>query len=315
MQGPTIRNILTVDVEDWTQSVLDVNAPLTDCFIANTHKVLEHFVERAVCATFFVLGLAAEKAPRLVREICKAGHEVQSHGYGHRLIRTQTPREFAEDVTRSKKLLEDITGRRVTGYRAPAFSIGRTTLWALDILLDCGFEYDSSLCPVQTPRYGIEGIPRSMHLLHTPLGRQIIELPVATYRAMGQLAPAGGGGYARLWPYPILRGAVRQLNALGAPAVMYLHPYEYNPVELGSLPVRIPWRLRLHQSMGRRHVRGRVDRLIREFSWGPANHWTANSGPIPRFDCASLDPSPTRSAGVADGDTIGQRPTVLRFGA
>lgn len=288
MQASMVPNILTIDVEDWIQSVFDVEAPLTVGFVGNTHKVLEHLGERGVRATFFVLGLAAEKSPQLVREIVAAGHEVQSHGYGHRLVGTQTRREFREDVTRSKKLLEDLTGCRVFGYRAPAFSIGRSTLWALDVLIECGFDYDSSLCPVQTPRYGIPGIPRDVHVLRTPSGQALIEFPVATYRILGRLIPAGGGGYARLWPYPLLRGAVRQLNIMEAPAVFYVHPYEYSPAEIDSLPVAVPWGLRLHQTLGRSRVRNRLDRLLGEFSFGPAKDWMTRTAAMPEFDSARL---------------------------
>lgn len=283
-----IRNILTVDVEDWIQSVYDPSAPLTDHFIRNTHCVLEHFHELGAHATFFVLGLAAEKCPSLVREIRDAGHDVQSHGYGHRLAHSQSPTEFRSDLERGKKLLEDVLGQTVVGYRAPAYSIGLRNLWCMDAVAECGFEYDASLCPVVMPRYGIAGIPRVPHRLITLGGRRLVELPVTTLRVFGRLIPAGGGGYARLWPMSVLRAAIRQMNRLGAASMFYMHPYEYNPDEIAALPIRVPWRMRLHQNLGRRHFRDRVDQLLRAEPFGSVAEWRALSQPMPEFALSTL---------------------------
>jgi len=296
MSDSRTSNILTIDVEDWIQSVFDVDAPLTDHFVANTHMVLEHLATRGVHATFFVLGLAAEKAPQLVREIQAAGHEIQSHGYGHRLVTTQTPAQFKSDVSRSMRVLEDITGGAIVGYRAPAFSIGADNLWALDVLADCGMQFDASLCPVRTPRYGLPGIPRVPHRLRTPTGYSLMEFPTATRRFAGRVLPAGGGGYARLWPYALLRGTVEQLNRADAPAVLYMHPYEYNPGELSDLPVSIPWRTRLHQTLGRRKLRARMDRLLTEFRFCTVKAWLAARSTVLEFDVSELRPDPHRSA-------------------
>lgn len=263
-----ILNALTVDVEDWLQSTVDTALPLTDHFHGNTHRVLEAFAKRDVRGTFFVLGLAAEKAPGLIREIQQAGHEIQSHGYGHELLHTITPEHFRADVDRSKKLLEDITGEPIVGYRAPAFSITRRTLWALDVLVECGFQYDSSICPVKTKRYGIAGAPRYPHRLRTPAGYTIVELPIATYQVGGRLLAMGGGGYIRLFPYGVIRRAVRQINRAQWAAAIYMHPYEYNPGELRKLDYPLSWKLRLHQGLGRRRFRHKVDRLLREFRFG-----------------------------------------------
>ncbi len=266
--GAIINNALTVDVEDWIQSVHDVTAALTDRFVRNTHKVLGLLAERGVSATFFVLGLAAEKSPTLVREIHDAGHEVQSHGYGHRLIHTQSPAEFREDVTRSKRLLEDLLGVPITGYRGPAFSITERTRWSLDILAEEGFRYDSSIFPIAMPRYGISGTPREPHVVTTSSGRTLIEVPVCCLRVAGIRIPAGGGGYLRLWPYSVTSAAVRQMNAEGKAAVLYIHPYEFAPNEVSELGVRISHRRRLHQSLGRSGIPGKIGRLLGEFSFG-----------------------------------------------
>ena len=287
MNAP-IRNILTVDVEDWIQSVYDNSAPLTEHFVRNTHTVLEHLAARGVHATFFVLGLAAEKSPSLVRTIQDAGHEVQSHGYSHKLVHTQSPGAFRHDIEESKKLLEDIIGRAVVGYRAPAYSIGARNLWALDVIAECGFEYDASLCPAVTPRYGMPGIPRTPHQLVTLRGRRLLELPVTTLSGLGRLWPAGGGGYARLWPVSLLRGAVRQMNALGAPSVFYMHPYEYNHGELHELSTRIPLKTRLHQSLGRRCFRRRVDQLLQSVPFGTVAAWRDRAVDVREFNIASL---------------------------
>ena len=263
-----IRNALTIDVEDWVQSVYDVSAALTDRFVRNTRAVLELLAAHEVRATFFVLGLAAEKAPELVREIAAAGHEVQSHGYAHRLVHTQTAAAFREDVVRSKRVLEDIAGVAVTGYRAPAFSITSATLWALDVLAEAGFRYDSSVFPVRMRRYGIAGAPRSLHRLMTPRGRELIEVPVCSRRIGPLRLPTGGGGYLRMWPYAVTRAAIQRMNDAGEAAVLYIHPYEFAPNELRELGVEIPWKTRLHQGLGRRGVPAKVSRLLGEFRFG-----------------------------------------------
>lgn len=283
-----VLNAITVDVEDWLQSVVDPTLPLTDRFQANTHKVLEALARRNTRATFFVLGLAAEQAPHLVRQIVAAGHEVQSHGYGHVLIHRQTRAEFRADVERSRKLLEDISGQAVFGYRAPGFSITARTLWALDVLVESGFRYDSSIFPVRMPRYGIAGAPYYPHRLRTPGGAEIIELPVASWRVGWRRVPTGGGGYFRLWPYCVLRRGVRELNRAGHPAVVYMHPYEYSAAEIGQLGRPISWRTRLHQGPGRHGFPRKVDRLLGEFRFGmlreviaSATDWAAHGHRFP----------------------------------
>lgn len=267
-ENTRVLNAVTVDVEDWLQSTVDPNLPLTDRFRANTHRVMDALAARGVHGTFFVLGLAAEKAPELVREIHAVGHDVQSHGYGHRLVHTLTPDEFRVDLERSKKLLEDIIGQEVYAYRAPAFSIGLENLWALDVLAETGFRFDSSIFPLRTGRYGIDGAPPYPHTLRTPAGHELKEFPVASYKIPGRRIPVGGGGYYRLFPYFVLRRGIRQLNDAGHPATIYMHPYEYSPDEIGTLNHRLSWKLRLHQELGRRRFPGRVDRALADFRFG-----------------------------------------------
>ena len=272
----TPLNAITIDVEDWVQSVLDPNLPLTDRFVRNTHRVLELLESHGVRGTFFVLGLAAEKAPELVREIQRAGHEVQSHGYGHQLIHTLDRDAFRSDLERSRKLLEDITGQPITGYRAPAFSITQETLWALDVLVECGFRYDSSIVPVKTRRYGIDGASWFPHRLQTPSGYELMEWPVASWQMAGVRRPIGGGGYFRLYPFALIRKAISQIHRSQAPAVIYMHPYELAPEELSELPYRVPWKLRLHQSLGRRGFARKMHRLLTEFRFGPIRSVSAS---------------------------------------
>jgi len=274
-------NAITVDVEDWLQGAYDPRLPVTERFRRSTRRILQVLADRGVRGTFFVLGLAAEKSPELVREIQQAGHEVQSHGYGHRHVHRITPAEFREDLDRSRRLLEDITGERVAGYRAPAFTIGLGNLWALDVLVEAGFRYDCSIFPLKTSRYGIDGAPRYPHRLRTPSGGEIIEIPVASYRWCGRVWPTGGGGYFRLHPYPILRASVRQLHAAGHPAVIYFHPYEYDASEMREIDYPVPWRKRLQQGLGRRGFPRKIERLLSDFRFGRISDLLAEQRDLP----------------------------------
>jgi polysaccharide deacetylase family protein (PEP-CTERM system associated) len=260
---------ISVDVEDWFQSTIDARAALSDRFERSTAKVLEAFAAAGVRGTFFVLGLAAEKAPHVVRQIAEAGHEIQSHGYAHRLNYDLAPAEFREDVVRARKLLEDLAGREVFGYRAPCFTIDERNLWVLDILAETGHRYDSSIFPQKTSRYGIDGYPPEPRIVTTPLGRRLVEAPVACFDWLGKRRPVGGGGYFRLWPYWVIRKAWRQLEAVGRPGVVYFHPYEYDVLEMSAYRVRVGLAQRIHQGLGRRGFPGKIDRLLRDFRFGP----------------------------------------------
>lgn len=277
-------NAVSVDVEDWLQSTIDAHLPLTDRFYHNTNKILDAFARRAVHGTFFVLGLAAEKAPEMVRAIAAAGHEVQSHGYGHELVHTLTPAQFRADLDRAKKLIEDITGLAITGYRAPAFSIRRDNLWALDVLVETGHTYDSSIFPVNMKRYGIGDAPYQPHVAITPSGYRLTELPVACYRIIGRRVPVGGGGYFRLFPYALIRRAISQLRAERQPATIYMHPYEYDPIEFAELNYPVPWKTRLHQGLGRRSFPGKVDRMLGEFSFGTMREVIESLRDLPEYE-------------------------------
>ncbi len=230
-------NALTVDVEEHFQvSAFESVVRREDWdghesrVVSNTERLLDLFDEVDVRATFFCLGWVAERQPALIREIVRRGHEVGSHGYSHRLIYEQTPSEFREELLRSKRLLEELTSGAVEGHRAASFSIGRSNLWALDVIAECGFRYDSSLFPVVHDRYGIPGAPRGIYRLTTPAGHSLIEIPPSTLAVGSRTLPVAGGGYLRLYPGWLTSWAIRRLNRQEArPAVVYVHPWEVDP--------------------------------------------------------------------------------------
>ena len=247
--------------------------------VQNTQRLLRLFDEADVKATFFVLGWTAERHPGLVREIADAGHELASHGYSHRLIYTQTPDDFREETRKGKQIVEDAAGGAVTGYRAASFSITRRNLWALDILAELGFEYDSSLFPVHHDNYGVPGMPRSIYRLRTPSGATLIEMPPATVRWAGMVLPAGGGGYLRILPAAYTRWALRRVEKRdGMPAVVYLHPWEVDPqqprIEGAPLKSRLRHYTGLHKmeprlaDLMRRHTFGTMREVLRRHGDG-----------------------------------------------
>jgi polysaccharide deacetylase family protein (PEP-CTERM system associated) len=263
------QHAISVDVEDWYQSTIDPSAELTDRFVSNTDKILAAFDDARVKGTFFVLGLAAEKAPQMVRRIASAGHEVQSHGYGHWEVFKKSEEHFRQDLLRNKGLLEDLLGQEVFGYRAPSFSIDERTPWALDVLAQTGHRYDSSIFPIKMRRYGMEGCPPEPRVVTTEGGNRIVEAPVAVFDFWGKRLPVGGGGYFRLYPYWLLRRAWRQFDRLARPGIVYMHPYEYSPDEMKSFQDTLSWKTRLHQGLGRKGFPAKVDRLLKEFHFGP----------------------------------------------
>jgi polysaccharide deacetylase family protein (PEP-CTERM system associated) len=240
MAGPdamgTVVNAMSVDVEDYFQvsafeQVVDRSewATRESRVCRNTERLLDIFDVHGVTGTFFVLGWVAEHQPALVREIAGRGHEIASHGYGHRLVYSQTPAAFRDDVSKAKKLLEDACGHAVTGYRAPSFSITDRSLWALDVLLEEGYEYDASIFPIRHDRYGIPNSPRQPYLLNRKAG-VLAEVPGSTIRFGSTNLPVAGGGYFRILPYWWTRWGIARLNTVERqPAVFYLHPWEIDP--------------------------------------------------------------------------------------
>lgn len=256
--------VISIDVEDWPQSTWDHNLPITDRAAENTRRLLHLLRETQVRATMFVLGKFAERFPQVIKEIEADGHEVACHGYGHLEITRQSRDEFLADVLHSRDLLEQIIGKSVKGFRAPDFSIVQGSLWALEVLAEVGFEYDSSIVPARLPRYGIAGWP--VYPVRVRLGQDasILEAPLATFHALGRNWPVGGGGYHRLLPGFSSRYFARRIM-IQAPFVFYCHPYEFDVHELSEIPIRLPRTIRFHQGAGRRWFNQRFVAFVRCF--------------------------------------------------
>jgi polysaccharide deacetylase family protein (PEP-CTERM system associated) len=252
-----VWNAMTCDLEDYfqVQNLEGIVAreqwpALPSRLAASTERVLALFAEAGIQATFFVLGWNAERHPEVVRRVAAAGHEIASHGYAHRMITEQTPDEFRGDIRRAKALLEDLAGQPVLGYRAPTFSITERTRWALDVLADEGYRYDSSVFPIRHDRYGIPDAPRFLHTVASSNGRPLVEFPPTTLRVLGTNLPVAGGGYLRLFPVALIAAALRRVNRGGHPAIVYFHPWELDP-EQPRLPVRGLRRFRHYVNLGR----------------------------------------------------------------
>lgn len=291
VREPRMLNALTVDVEDYFH-VSAFDAPgkrdRWDAFESrvcrNTGRLLDLFARSSTTATFFVLGWVAERYPQLVREIAAAGHEIASHGYAHRLVYDMTPDEFRADLRRAKDALESASGIEILGFRAPSFSITRRSMWALDILAEEGYAFDSSIYPVRRDRYGVPGAPRFAHDIQRPAGR-LVEVPPATMRVGGVTLPVAGGGYFRLYPEALTHAAIRHLNDVdGQPAVVYLHPWEVDPeqpAQAGSPLSRFRHWVNIDKT------EPRLARLLTTFDFGPLSAvlrlatFPANGLPMP----------------------------------
>jgi polysaccharide deacetylase family protein (PEP-CTERM system associated) len=229
----------------------------------STRRILELMGRHTAQGTFFIVGWVAERHPALVKEIAASGHEVASHTWDHRRVTEQSPEEFRTSVRRTKDLLEDLTGTPCVGFRAPSYSIVRGTEWALDVLLEEGYRYDSSLFPVRRPGYGYQGGARDPHWLERPAGR-IAEVPPATVRRLGVNLPAAGGAYFRLLPYRLVATGLRDAAARGQPGTFYVHPWELDPGQprLARSPL-VRWRH--YGRLGA--TAARLERLLAEFAF------------------------------------------------
>jgi len=267
-----IRNALTVDVEDYFHvsafaGSIDRkdwnNYPLR--VERNTQRLLELFDNNGIKVTFFVLGWVAERVPHLVSEIAAMGHEVACHGYSHQLVYDQTVEEFREETLRSKSLLEDIAQVPVRGYRAASYSITQRSLWALDVLAEAGFTYDSSIFPIRHDRYGMPGTPETPYLLKSPAGQSIVEFPLSTARLFGMHLPVAGGGYFRLYPYRLTKFGLSRINSNNHPFIFYMHPWEIDPGQPRIDAVLLS-RFRHYNNLHR--FEGRLRRLMEDFHFG-----------------------------------------------
>ncbi|WP_286855505.1 XrtA system polysaccharide deacetylase [Marinobacter sp. UBA4489] len=271
IMGP-IKNALTVDVEDYFQvaalkeAVDSADWPKMEYRVEqNTDKLLELFDSKSVKATFFVLGWVAERSPDLVRRIQSQGHEIASHGYSHELVYTQNPSTFREETKKSKQILEEITGAPVTGYRAASYSITAQSRWALDILCEEGFTWDSSIFPVHHDRYGMPGTPHSPYILEAPNGSTLKEFPLSTCPVGSYRMPIAGGGYFRLYPYALSRWGLGKINRAGQPFIFYLHPWEIDPGQ-PRLKVKAFSRFRHYNNLDK--CQKRLERLLDDFHLG-----------------------------------------------
>ena len=265
-----IRNAFTVDVEDYFQ--VSALAPYIaradwdgiECRVErNVERILALLDESGNRGTFFTLGWIAQRYPAMVKRIAAAGHEIASHGSAHLRATDQSPAEFLDDITRSKALLEDITGVEVRGYRAPSFSIGHTNPWALDCVVQAGYRYSSSIYPVKHDHYGMPDAPRFAYQSREGL----IEVPVTTARVGSRNLPAGGGGYFRLLPYALSRWLIRRVNEQDRqPAMFYFHPWEIDPDQPRVAGTDPKTRFRHYVNLAR--TEPRLRQLLRDFRWG-----------------------------------------------
>jgi len=262
-----MKNILTIDLEDWYQGIELAPFRWSECedrVEESAGLLLEMLDESGTKATFFVLGSVAEKFPKLVKEIAKLGHEIGTHGYGHELIYKTSPDDFASDIKKSINILEDILGTPVKGHRAPYFSITDNSLWALDVLVESGIQYDSSIFPISNYRYGIADAPRYPHNIETQSG-SILEIPISTVQMLGKNLSFTGGFYLRFFPYSLIKRAVRRINSEGLPAVVYLHPWELDPEHPR---IDLPLRISLTHYHNLTSTREKLRRLLRNFDFG-----------------------------------------------
>jgi polysaccharide deacetylase family protein (PEP-CTERM system associated) len=279
----SITNALTVDVEDYFHVSALADAIQRDTWGSresrvegNVRKLLALFDEAGARGTFFVLGWVAERHPQLVKEIAARGHEIACHGFSHRLVYDQPPEEFHAETVRAKKLLEDLTGCAVLGYRAASYSIVRRSLWALDVLVELGFAYDSSIFPVRHDRYGIPDAKRMPHRLATPAGKEIVEWPLSTARLFGARLPVSGGGYFRLLPYWFTSWGLNSINRREAhPFIFYLHPWEIDPAQPRVQASRLS-RFRHYTNLDK--CEDRLRRLLSEFRFGTVRDGLASLG-------------------------------------
>jgi polysaccharide deacetylase family protein (PEP-CTERM system associated) len=270
MLAPAITNALTIDVEDYFQ--VSAMAPYIrrdewetrECRVErNVDRILQLLDARGTQATFFTLGWVAERYPQLVRRIVDGGHELASHGHGHERASDLDRAAFRADLDRAKKLLEDIAGVAVRGYRAPSFSIGHGNLWAFDTLLETGHSYSSSIYPIRHDHYGMPDAPRFAHRRANGL----LEIPVTTVRMGSRNLPSSGGGWFRLFPYPVTRWMIRQVNRVDRQAaIFYFHPWEIDHGQPRIPGIDARTRFRHYVNIGRTDAR--LQQLLQDFRWG-----------------------------------------------
>lgn len=268
--APAAVNAMTVDVEDYFQvsafeSHVDKkkwnNIPRR--VEQNVDRILQLFDSHNVKATFFTLGWVAERHPEMVKRIVQQGHELASHGWEHIRVTEQTPAAFREDITRTKHVLEEISGQEIKGYRAASYSINASNLWAQDELADAGYRYSSSIVPIKHDLYGMPGAPR---FAFDAADGRLLEIPVSTVPLLGRNINCGGGGWFRLFPYAFSRWALQRVNQRdGQSANFYFHPWEIDPDQPRQL--NLGWKTRFRHYINLNRMYGRMDRLLVDFKW------------------------------------------------
>lgn len=263
-------NALTIDVEDYFQ--VSAFAPYIkrsewnsrECRVTgNVERILALLADRNTKATFFTLGWIAERYPGVVRRIVAEGHELASHGYGHARASEQSEEVFFSDIHRAKSILEDLGGMQVKGYRAPSFSIGTENLWAFDCLARAGYQYSSSIYPIQHDHYGMPDAPRFAHSVRPGL----LEIPVSTVRLLNRNFPSSGGGYFRLLPYAVSRWMVNRVNRVDRkPAIFYFHPWEIDAQQPRINGVNAKTRFRHYVNIS--SMEGKLSQLLQDYRWG-----------------------------------------------
>jgi len=272
-QLATMLNALTIDVEDYFMvSAFADKVKFEDWHTfesrveGNTCRILDLLDEYGVKATFFVLGWVAERYPKLIKDIQKRGHELACHGYNHRLVYDLSYDEFRKDTRKAKKIIEDVAGEPVIGYRATSYSITKESFWALDILIEEGFKYDSSIFPIIHDRYGIKDFSRFPVKVNLNGAGGILEFPLSTIRLFNSNFPIAGGGYFRLFPYIFFKKGIKRLNNHEKqPAIFYFHPWEIDPEQ----PVQnVGWKTRFRHYTNLHKTEDRFKRLLSDFRWG-----------------------------------------------
>ncbi len=266
-----IENILSVDIEEWFhpeavqyQFPTEIWSEQTGRVDENVEKLLNLFDEKNAKATFFTLGWVAKEYPGIIKKIVDSGHEIATHGLMHRMVTKLTPEEFEKDLGESIKILEDTSGQKILGFRAPTFSIVEETFWAWEIMLKLGLIYDSSVYPIWHDRYGVPDAPRSVYTALEHEGNSLTEFPMSTMRLFGKNIPFGGGGYLRIFPNWFTRMGIKSVNKEGLPAIMYMHPWEFDPeqpkLNLGKLQS-----LRHYYNIDKNL--SKLGQLLDEFKW------------------------------------------------
>jgi polysaccharide deacetylase family protein (PEP-CTERM system associated) len=281
MRSNNMLNALTIDLEDWYQGLTSTSQQVDrwpdyeNRVVESTDRLLTILEHEGAKATFFVLGYVADQFPTLVRRVANAGHEIGVHGYHHRQVFRLTPEEFRADVLRGREAVEKASGKQVIGHRAPMFSINKSSLWALEVLRDLGFHYDSSVFPTRNMLYGYPNAPR---FPYRPFGNgDFVEFPLSTVRIMGITWPMAGGFYLRLLPYSVFKQGLARLNREEKSAIIYLHPWELDPDHPRPDPTM---RERFTHYHNLNQTATRLTALLRDFRFGPLADLLHDSVPL-----------------------------------